>query len=208
MWEFERAARAEGHARIAGVDEAGRGPLAGPVVAACVRLPDPLPEALQGLTDSKRLSARARAAFFTAIRQHALGWGIGIVSAQVIDEINILQATFRAMREAIAACDGPDYVIVDGKLRVPGLTIVQRAVVQGDGRSWSVAAASVLAKETRDALMQEAHERWPEYGFARHKGYGTKEHLAAIARHGPCPLHRLSFQPVAKRMAEETPQRV
>lgn len=187
------------------MDEAGRGPLAGPVVAAAVILPwewghEGLPEAYAGLDDSKRLSARAREVFFTRLTTDArVRFAIAEASAQVIDEINILAATHRAMNEALATLDpSPLHVLVDG-LRVPSLGWPQTAIVGGDGLSTSIAAASVLAKVTRDRLMESADARHPGYGFARHKGYPTAEHLEALSRLGACEMHRRSFAPVGAR---------
>lgn len=203
--EWERALWESGCRVVAGVDEAGRGPLAGPVVAAAVVLPwewghDGIPEEYAGLDDSKKLSARARDAFFGLLTSDPrLRFAIAEASAQVIDRINILAATHRAMNEAVGMLDPcPAHVLVDG-LRVPTLRWPQTAIVGGDGRSYSIAAASVLAKVTRDRIMAEAEARHPGYGFARHKGYPTAEHLDALSRLGPCELHRRSFAPVSAR---------
>lgn len=199
---YERRLWAAGLTRIAGVDEAGRGPLAGPVVAAAVVLPakwartgiDP---ALRELTDSKQLSPAQREKFFELLTGHPhIRYGLGVVEAEVIDQINILQATHRAMRLALAQLDPtPDHVLVDGR-PVPALGWPQTALVGGDARCYSVAAASVLAKVTRDRLMQRYDQLYPAYGFAQHKGYGTPQHLAALAQFGPCPIHRRSFAPM------------
>jgi ribonuclease HII len=202
MFEEERRLISEGVALVAGVDEAGRGPLAGPVVAAAVIFPadvvrEGLPSALSGLTDSKKLSPGRRDRFFEAL----VGWreldhGIGMADADTIDELNILRATHLAMRRAIAGLrQKPQHVLVDG-LPVPTIGYPQTAMVKGDSRSYSIAAASVLAKVTRDRLMLEYDRRYPNYGFARHKGYPTQEHLEALSRFGPCPIHRRSFAPV------------
>ena len=199
---FERTLLAQGVRGVAGVDEAGRGPLAGPVVAAALVLPsswieDGLPDALEGLNDSKQLTAAQREAFFSALQALAgIRFGIAQVTAEVIDRINILQATHRAMNEALAQLrPPPPHALVDGT-RVKTLRFPQTAIVKGDARSYSIAAASVLAKVTRDRLMVGFDRQWPQYGFAAHKGYGTPEHLAAISRHGPCPIHRRSFAPL------------
>lgn len=199
---YERRLWAAGLTRIAGVDEAGRGPLAGPVVAAAVVLPvdwahtgiDP---ALRGLTDSKQLSPAQREKFFERLSAHPLiRFGLGVVEAELIDQINILQATHRAMALALAQLDPPpEHLLVDGR-RVPSLAWPQTALVGGDARSYSIAAASVLAKVTRDRLMQRYDRLYPAYGFAQHKGYGTPQHLAALAQFGPCPIHRRSFAPI------------
>ena len=189
---------------VAGIDEAGRGPLAGPVVAAAVVL-DPA-NTPDGIDDSKRLKQGARESLAAAIRESALHYHVAIVSSEHIDRLNILQATLRAM--ALAA-DGIDArlaeVRIDGN-RAPTLTTRHAQVpvttwVGGDGRCAAIAAASILAKTTRDALMCDYDARWPEYGFARHKGYGTAAHLAALNEHGPCDIHRVSFAPV--RAAQE-----
>lgn len=195
--EFESVARSEGYRRIAGVDEAGRGPLAGPVVAAAVVLPDPAP-ALD-LDDSKKLSARRREALYQALAEtEGASWAIGIVAADEIDRMNILQATRRAMEIALSALHPPpDIALIDG-LPFREFSFRHRAIVGGDARSLSIAAASIMAKVTRDRLMRRLHEDFPGYGFDRNKGYGTAEHLDALRRLGPCPAHRRSFAPVAQ----------
>jgi ribonuclease HII len=161
-----------------------------------------LPESLQRLDDSKKLTGKIREELFAAIHEETqIHFGIGIIEANVIDEINILQATHRAMNAALAQLSPPAaHALVDG-LRVPTLAIPQTAIVKGDQKSFSIAAASILAKVTRDRLMREHDARWPEYAFAKHKGYGTAAHLAALEVHGPCPIHRQSFAPV--RAAQE-----
>jgi len=187
---------------IAGVDEAGRGPLAGPVVAASVILPaewirDGLPRRLRGLNDSKQLTPEQRERYFNALTAYSeVRFGLADVQVQIIDAINILQATHRAMNQALDQLQPPpEHVLVDG-LKVNSLRFPQTPLVEGDRRSYSIAAASVLAKVTRDRLMLEYHEQYPTYGFAEHKGYGTPQHLAALAKHGPCPIHRRSFSPI------------
>jgi len=188
---FEEQAQKKGFAHIAGVDEAGRGPLAGPVVAAAVILPAVFD--LPGLTDSKKLSPKKRDQLFTLIRQQAAAIGVGIVTAEEIDQINILQATLRAMSLAVGRLRQPaDFVLVDGITPIP-LPIAQQTLKKGDSRSLSVAAASIIAKVLRDRLMVAYDRRFPGYGLAKHKGYGSAEHLAAIARLGPSPLHRKTF---------------
>ncbi len=178
----------------AGVDEAGRGPLAGPVVAAAVVLGE---RVIEGLADSKTLSAARRECLAEAIRAGTAAWAIAVSSVPEIDEMNILRATFLAMRRAVDGLpEAPEAVLVDGPRIAPGITIPQRAVVRGDATVPAISAASILAKTHRDALMREADLLYPQYGFARHKGYGTAEHLAALAAYGPCPLHRRSFAPV------------
>lgn len=195
VWAFERGLRARGAARIAGVDEAGRGPLAGPVVAAAVILPEGFSH--PGVRDSKLLSQRARTELAGVIRSQAVAWSLGEASAGEVDRINVLQATLRAMERALAAlAERPGYVLVDGP-RLPFLLCPGEAVVRGDRTVGVVAAASILAKVHRDAVMDAHHERWPQYGFARNRGYGTAAHLAALARHGPCPIHRRSFRGVS-----------
>ena len=179
---------------IAGVDEAGRGPLAGPVVAAAVIL-DPTVR-IAGLADSKRLSARRREELELEIRERATGWAVARVDVEVIDSINILQATMQAMREAVGRLDPtPEEVLVDGN-RCPVLPCPARSVVKGDCSVAAISAASILAKVARDREMFEMDRRYPMYGFACHKGYGTRAHRDALARYGPSPIHRLSFAPV------------
>ncbi|MBG89898.1 MAG: ribonuclease HII [Verrucomicrobiales bacterium] len=187
---------------LAGIDEAGRGPLAGPVVAAAVIFPrnyirDGLPESLTGLNDSKKLPERKRDSLFEALTSDdKVRGGVASIDAATIDSINILRATFRAMNEALAKLpELPVHSLVDGK-PVKTLTTAQTAIVKGDSLSFSIAAASILAKVTRDRMMVEYDREYPSYGFAKHKGYGTKDHLAAIAEHGPCAIHRMSFAPL------------
>jgi len=179
---------------LAGVDEAGRGPWAGPVVSAAVILP---PEVqIDGINDSKLLSPEKRSKLFDIIQQQALAWAVGLAGPEVIDRINILQATYQTMRQAVAdlRCQ-PDIVVVDGRL-IPRFSARQVAFPRADGLSASVAAASILAKVTRDRLMVEAHKLYPQYGFDQHKGYGTPDHQKALARFGPCEIHRKSFAPI------------
>ena len=204
-FQFERDLLAGRITRLAGVDEAGRGPLAGPVVAAAVILPAPwirdgIPARFRDLNDSKQLTGGQRGSYFDLLTADAdIGFAIASIESPVIDAINILQATHRAMNDALRALNpGAHHALVDG-LRVKTLILPQTPLVKGDSRSYSIAAASVLAKVTRDRWMMEADTRWPEYGFARHKGYPTPEHLDAIARHGPCPIHRRSFAPLRPR---------
>lgn len=205
---FERELWQQGLHLVAGVDEAGRGPLAGPVVAAAVILPprwaeSGCDESLQKLNDSKQLTERQRGDFFAILTAHPeIRHAIATVDAETIDRINILQATHRAMNEALAQlAPSPQHALVDG-LHVKTLKLPQTPLVKGDARSYSIAAASVLAKVTRDRLMLEYDRQWPQYGFAGHKGYGTPAHLAAIAAHGPCPIHRRSFAPLKAKDAE------
>lgn len=193
----ERAARAAGYACVCGIDEAGRGPLAGPVVAAAVVLPPGL--ALPGLNDSKKLTARRREALYTQLREDArVLIGVGMAEAAEIDRLNILRATHEAMARAVAALPtAVDFCLIDG-LPVPQFPLPQRALVKGDARCLSIAAASIVAKVTRDRLMQDLAQQYPGYGFEKHAGYGTAAHLAALRRLGPCPEHRRSFAPVAQ----------
>ncbi len=193
-YRYERAAWRSGLKQVAGVDEAGRGPLAGPVVAAAVIL-DPN-RRVKGLDDSKRLTPAQRERLFEQILERAPGLGIGIVDPQTIDRVNILEATRLAMYEALGQLTPrPDLVLIDA-LRLPALAVPQKPIIKGDRRSASIAAASIVAKVTRDRLMLEADARFPEYGFGRHKGYPTPEHLAAIEKHGPCAIHRRTFHGV------------
>jgi len=194
-WEFfEEKARRQGFKVIAGLDEAGRGPLAGPVVAAAVVLPKT--RSMQGVADSKTLKAEQREKALSLIRKRALGIGVGIVEAEEIDRLNILQASLKAMELALRDLSlSPDCLLIDG-LHTLKLPLTQQAIPKGDGRCLSIAAASIVAKVTRDRLMVAYHEKYPEYNFARHKGYGTREHLQAIRDHGCCPLHRQSFRTI------------
>jgi ribonuclease HII len=186
---------------LAGVDEAGRGPLAGPVVAAAVILDELRP--IQGLADSKVLSPRRRELLFEQIMARSLCCSVGQASVQEIDALNILQATLLAMRRAV---DGlrlkPVKVLVDGN-RLPALPMLAQAIVGGDAKVAAISAASIVAKVTRDRWCEQVHERFPQYGFDRHKGYGTAEHLAALSRHGASPEHRRSFAPVARVYKEQ-----
>jgi len=183
-------------ATVAGVDEAGRGPLAGPVVAAAVVL---TPRGRwDGIDDSKRLDAVRRESLFARVTRDARAFSWAVIGQRAIDRDNIRRATLEAMRRAVTRLRvAPDLVLVDGVDRIPGLAGAQQSVIDGDARMLSIAAASILAKVVRDRIMERLDRVWPHYGFARHKGYGTPEHLAALARLGPCPLHRYSFAPVA-----------
>jgi len=191
---FEQQATKRGYQAIAGIDEAGRGPLAGPVVAAAVILPAKFD--LPGLTDSKKLTESARERLFPEIRRQAVAIGVGIGSPAVIDEINILQATLQSMALAVQRLKIPaDFLLVDGNQPVP-LPLPQQTLKQGDSRSLSVAAASIIAKVIRDRIMLGLDRRYPGYGLGKHKGYGSRDHLQAIASLGPSPIHRLSFRGV------------
>ena len=191
LWIMENALYAEGYLSICGIDEAGRGPLAGPVCAAAVMLPPGLE--LPGLNDSKKLSEKKRELLFDEITASALHYGIAFATVEEIETHNILGATFLAMRRAFAALDDmPDLALVDGN-RDPGLSVPTRCVIKGDANCADIAAASILAKVTRDRYMLELAERYPMYGFEKHKGYGTAAHYAAIRAYGPCEAHRPSF---------------
>ncbi len=188
---FEKQARQRGCRYVAGIDEAGRGPLAGPVVAAAVILPDQFD--LPGLTDSKALSEKRRDILYPLIREQALAVGVGVASAAEIDRINILQATLLAMQRAVGRLKiAPDHLLIDGTTSLP-VAISQQTLKKGDSRSLSVAAASVVAKVLRDRIMLSYDKIYGDFGFARHKGYGTREHRQAIATCGPCPQHRRTF---------------
>ena len=198
-WRYENAAREEGRACIVGVDEAGRGPLAGPVVAAAVALPEDFD--CTGIRDSKAMTPANRDLAFDRITREAQAVGVGVVGSEVIDEINILRATYRAMRAALEDMGAAfDFILVDG-LPVPDLPTPSLAIVKGDSKSVSIMAASIVAKVTRDRIMIELDREYPNYGFSSHKGYGTREHLAAIELLGACPCHRMSFSPVSERVA-------
>ncbi|MBB5350534.1 ribonuclease HII [Haloferula luteola] len=194
---FEAACRDRGFKVIAGVDEAGRGPLAGPVVAAAAVLPEGFQCA--GLNDSKKLSAKRRELLFTVLTEDpSVRWAMASVESEEIDRINILRATHRAMAEAVRLLGADvEHCLIDG-LPVAGFPVDHQGVVKGDGRSLSIAAASIVAKVSRDRMMLEWAREFPQYGFERHMGYGTKAHLEALQRHGPCRIHRHSFQPVAQ----------
>ena len=198
--EFEEQARQRGFRSVAGIDEAGRGPLAGPVVAAAVILPAQF--SLPGLTDSKKLSVRQRQALYPEIHRQARAIGVGVASALEIDRLNILQATLLAMRRAVTRLSHrPDHLLIDGISALP-LALSQQCVKQGDSRSLSIAAASVIAKVIRDRIMLSFDRQLPGYGFARHKGYGTCQHRLAIAELGPTRLHRKTFAGVREHLRD------
>lgn len=201
LWFYERKAISDGHRIVAGVDEAGRGPLAGPVVASAVVLPFGCD--ILGIYDSKQLSPQKRDSAFDKIFDIAIAVGVGIVDAEEIDRLNILQATYRAMRIAISELEiSADIYLVDG-YPIRNFEHRQRGIIGGDGKSVSIAAASIVAKVTRDRIMCEYDEIWPQFGFAKHKGYPTEEHLQKLDLHGVCDIHRRSFAPVAERLSRQ-----
>lgn len=200
-WEIETGVKARGFSAICGIDEAGRGPLAGPVCAAAVILPFGCD--IEGLDDSKKLTEKKREQLFHLVKERALAYSVALVDHHVIDEINILEATFRAMGNAVAGLSIPaDFALVDGN-RSKGLDIPHKCLVGGDARSPSIAAASILAKVTRDRLMLGYARQYPGYLFEKHKGYGTKAHYAAILARGPSPIHRMTF---LKKFYEKHPE--
>ncbi len=202
--EEEMALYEQGHSYIAGLDEAGRGCLAGPVVAAAVILPlaADTPERLAGVNDSKQLTAQTRERLAGVIYQHALAVSVGFGSVELIDERNILQATKQAMRNALAGLSlAPQALLLDALL-LKDIALPQRSLIKGDSRSLSIAAASIIAKVTRDSFMLQLHQQYPAYGFAQHKGYGTEMHLAALREHGVTPHHRKTFAPVRNRIEQ------
>ncbi len=203
LWRYEKEAFLKGHKAVAGVDEAGRGPLAGPVVAAAVILPPT--GALKGVDDSKKLTPAKRDELFELVRSTAVSYGVGQASVQEIDELNIYKATQLAMKRAIEALKpSPDFLLTDA-MPLPSLShISQKPLIHGDALSSSIAAASILAKVTRDRLMEELHQKYPVYGFDGHKGYGTEIHIQAIKEHGPCPEHRRTFAPVMEVLAQSS----
>ncbi len=191
LWIYEKELIKKGYACVAGVDEAGRGPLAGPVFAAAVILPEG--EIIEGINDSKKLSPKKRDELYDIIREKAIAVSSASVDEETIDEINILNATYLAMQKAVAGLDPkPDFVLVDGN-RAPVLDIECDTLVKGDAKSISIAAASIVAKVERDRYIIEMAKKYPEYGFEKHKGYGTKEHCEAILKYGPSPIHRRTF---------------
>lgn len=194
--EFENAKISQGYSLIAGIDEAGRGPLAGPVSAGAVILPEGFSHTW--LNDSKKLSEKRREALYAELTERGdVIWALSFVDTEEIETTNILRATHMAMaRAAEALSSRPDFCLIDG-LPVPSFPILSEGIVKGDGKSLSIAAASIIAKVSRDRLMLEYAEQYPEYGFDRHKGYGTKLHMDALRKHGPCPIHRKTFAPVA-----------
>ncbi len=193
MSEAENRLRGQGYTLICGVDEVGRGPLAGPVMAGAVILPPDTELVIPGVDDSKKVTPKKRAELYGIIQEKAIAWAVGATDVETIDRINILQATMLAMQRAIAQLDPqPDALLVDA-LTLHDISIPQQPIVHGDARSVSIAAASILAKVTRDTLMEELDELYPQYGFRDNKGYGTAAHIAAIREYGPCPIHRKTF---------------
>lgn len=191
-FSYEIAAKAKGFSFVCGVDEAGRGPLMGPVCAAAVILPEDCE--IDGLNDSKKLSEKKREQLFPIITEKALAYSVAFASVEEIEKFNILEATFLAMNRAIEGLNLPaEYALIDGNKIPKGIKIPAEAVVKGDAKSMSIAAASVLAKVSRDRLMENYDKEFPQYNFLKHKGYGTAEHIALIKEFGPCPLHRMSF---------------
>lgn len=205
-FEYENKLTAAGFSKICGIDEVGRGPLAGPVVAAAIMISGELFKDLskfKGVNDSKKLSAKSREKWYEILAKHEkIKWGIGIISEKVIDKINILEAAKLAMAEAIKnlirhSAKQPDYLLIDGNFILDDFpNINQKSIIKGDAKSISIAAASIIAKVTRDRMMRRFHEDYPEYGFDKHKGYGTRLHCEMIRKYGPCPIHRRSFEPI------------
>jgi ribonuclease HII len=199
MWEFEHKALKRGYRQIAGIDEAGRGPLAGPVVSAAVILPENFSR--RGIADSKKLSEKKRRTLFPYIKEHAICVATGIASHHEIDQINILQASLLSMKRSVENLSQapdfiiPDFLLIDGKFTIE-MNIDQSAIVKGDSKSISIAAASIIAKVTRDSIMEKLHKEYPLYNFIQHKGYPTKAHKEAILKYGPCPVHRQTFKGV------------
>ena len=197
LFNFDKLYFDKGLRFVSGIDEAGRGPLAGPVVAAAVILSEET--IIEEVNDSKKLTPKKREILFDKIKSQALSYGIGIIDSVTIDKINILQATFLAMKQALNELKiTPELVLVDGNHKIPGLEIKQEAIISGDAKSQSIACASILAKVTRDKIMDEYAKQYPQYLFEKHKGYGTKAHIEAIKNFGACPIHRKTFAPLNK----------
>jgi ribonuclease HII len=195
LFEFDKKIYSDGFSFVAGVDEAGRGPLAGPVVAAAVVLGKNIE--ISGLNDSKQLSEKKRNALFEIIKKRALFYSTEVVDNEIIDKINILQSTFLAMFKCINNLqEKPDICLIDGNLKIPNLQFKQKTIVSGDAKSACIAAASILAKVTRDNLMKDFAKKYPQYLFEKHKGYGTKAHIEAVKKHGVCSIHRKTFSPI------------
>ena len=204
MWEYEKSAKEKGYQWIAGTDEVGRGPLAGPVVAAAVILPENAD--LPGINDSKKLSEKQREYLDTLIKEQAVAWTIASLNENEIDQLNILEASRLAMKNAVSGLSQPaDFVLVDG-LANPRIALPSEAIVKGDSRSISIAAASIIAKVYRDRLMDEYDKLYPGYGFAANKGYPTEEHLKGVTEQGPCPIHRMTFRPLSEMNEGRPPE--
>lgn len=197
LFAFDESFRLQGYNIIAGIDEAGRGCLAGPVVAACVSFREKV--YIEGIRDSKELSCKQRESLFQEILRQAFV-GIGIIDIDLIDRVNILEATKLAMKKAFENMGRKIELLLIDALKLPDLKIPQRAIIKGDQKSASIASASIIAKVTRDRIMKQYHDAFPQYGFDKHKGYATKEHLNALKKFGPCPIHRKSFSPVRELM--------
>lgn len=199
-FEIEKKILAENFSLVGGIDEAGRGPLAGPVVAACVTIGknfDYKNSNIKLITDSKKLSEKTREKLFEVINNEFHEVAIGICDSKTIDQINILQATFLAMKKAIGMLkQKPDFILIDGSFKIPNLSLEQEAIVKGDSKAICIAAASIIAKVTRDRIMLDAHSKYPQFNFNKHKGYGTKLHIENLKKYGPCPIHRLTFKPI------------
>ena len=191
LWTLENELRTPDAEPLCGVDEAGRGPVAGPVCAAAVILPAGI--VIEGLNDSKKLSEKKREKLFDEITENALAWSVSLVDERVIDEINILQATYEAMRQAIEKLNPQPAVLLNDAVRIPQVAIQQVPIIKGDAKSVSIAAASIVAKVTRDRMMEEYDKVLPEYGFASNKGYGSAAHIEALKKYGPSPIHRKTF---------------
>ena len=193
MSYYENQLREKGYRYIAGLDEAGRGPLAGPVVAGAVILPPDTELVIPGVDDSKKLSSLRRGKILEEIKEKAIAWAVGIVDVETIDQINILQATKKAMKQAVEGLQtSPEILLIDA-VELAQVSLPQQPLIHGDALSVSIAAASIVAKETRDALMIALDSLYPEYGFASNKGYGSAQHIAALRKYGPCPIHRRTF---------------
>lgn len=196
----EKLAISQGYKLIGAIDEAGRGPLAGPVVAACVIIPDNFDfnkKIFKEIKDSKLLNFKKREELFKILLETLPDIGVGVCDHSTIDRINILEATFLAMKKAIGTLKTkPEFILVDGQFKIPNISIKQKAIVNGDNLVLTIAAASIIAKVKRDKIMEEFHGKYPQYGFNAHKGYGTKQHIQKLKEHGPCPIHRRTFAPV------------
>jgi len=202
LWKIEEKLFSQGIKIIGGIDEAGRGPLAGPVVAACVLVNNNYDlessvyyTILKDVNDSKKIAAKRRKEIFKALKNE-FAFAVGACDSETIDQMNIFAASYLAMKKAVTALKiKPEIILVDGKFEIPNFSLPQQAIIKGDAKSFAIAAASIIAKETRDEIMDGWHKKYPLYGFNKHRGYGTKQHLASIGQHGPCPIHRKSFSP-------------